>query len=136
MRKPFFVGWDLLLYALLLALGIGGTAALHASNSDSAMLKVQVGKAAFYYPMSYRGELVFWGRLGKTVIRVDETGARVVESACPGGDCMRGAAIHQAGQWRACLPNEVILSVEGRQAGKSRKKGTPVAEGWVDEAVF
>ncbi len=47
------------------------------------------------------------------VVELSSTGVRVLESQCPGQDCLRTGAIHAAGEQIICLPNRLILSLEG-----------------------
>lgn len=47
------------------------------------------------------------------VLELSPDGVRVAESHCPGEDCLRTGAIHAAGEQIICLPNKLILSLEG-----------------------
>ena len=47
------------------------------------------------------------------VLELSPDGVRVAESDCPGGDCLRTGAIHRAGEQIICLPNKLIVSLEG-----------------------
>lgn len=46
-------------------------------------------------------------------LELSPDGVRVAESDCPGGDCLRTGAIHSAGEQIICLPNRLIVSLEG-----------------------
>lgn len=47
------------------------------------------------------------------VVELSPEGAQIVESRCPGEDCLRTGAIHTAGEQIICLPNKLIVSLEG-----------------------
>lgn len=47
------------------------------------------------------------------VVELSPEGAQIVESRCPGGDCLHTGAIHAAGEQIICLPNKLIVSLEG-----------------------
>lgn len=47
------------------------------------------------------------------VITVTGSGVSVAESDCPGGDCLRTGQITKAGQSIVCLPEQVIVTLEG-----------------------
>jgi hypothetical protein len=52
------------------------------------------------------------GPLGSTVVEFTDSGARVVSSPCTNKICIASGAIHRRGQWIACLPNAVSLTIE------------------------
>lgn len=47
------------------------------------------------------------------IIRVKDGAISIVESDCPGGDCMRSGAISSSGRAIVCLPNMVEIRIEG-----------------------
>ncbi len=59
------------------------------------------------------------GPLGITEVEIDKKSARIIESPCKNKICIRSGAISKPGQWIACLPNRVIVSIEGRKYGKT-----------------
>ncbi len=54
------------------------------------------------------------GPLGVTEVEIDKSTVRIVKSPCKNKICVRSGAISRPGQWVACLPNRVIVSIEGR----------------------
>lgn len=54
------------------------------------------------------------GPLGATVVEVREGKARVLASPCGNQTCVAAGAIGSHGQWIACLPNKVLVSIEGK----------------------
>ncbi len=47
-------------------------------------------------------------------ITLDRTGAAVTDSDCPGQDCLHTGRITRAGQSIVCLPEQVIVTLEGK----------------------
>lgn len=47
-------------------------------------------------------------------VTLDRTGAAVTDSDCPGQDCLHTGRITQAGQSIVCLPEQVIVTLEGK----------------------
>lgn len=45
-------------------------------------------------------------------------GARVVDSNCPDGTCVRTGQLSRAGETAVCLPGRVVLRIEGPEAGQ------------------
>ncbi|MDR0878914.1 MAG: NusG domain II-containing protein [Treponema sp.] len=61
------------------------------------------------------------GPLGDTVVEIQGGQARIVSSPCANQTCVAAGAVHSHGQWLACLPNRVLVSVDG-EAGKSNDR--------------
>jgi hypothetical protein len=53
------------------------------------------------------------GPLGDTVVELRDGKARVVSSPCGNKLCVSAGTIHAHGQWIACFPNQVLVSVVG-----------------------
>ena len=47
------------------------------------------------------------------VIVISDGKAEMRHANCPGGDCMRQQAISMAGQSIVCLPNKILVMIEG-----------------------
>ena len=47
-------------------------------------------------------------------VTLDKTGAAVTESDCPGQDCLHTGRITRSGQSIVCLPEQVIVTLEGK----------------------
>jgi hypothetical protein len=54
------------------------------------------------------------GPLGTTVVEVADGRASVVESPCPGKLCIAMGRIDKPGRSVVCIPNEVVVAIEGR----------------------
>lgn len=60
------------------------------------------------------GTLTVAGALGPSTVEVDPGGGvRFTSSPCPGKDCIRMGRIASAGAALACLPNRVVVELEG-----------------------
>ena len=47
-------------------------------------------------------------------VTLDRTGAAVTDSDCPGQDCLHTGRITRSGQSIVCLPEQVIVTLEGK----------------------
>ncbi len=47
-------------------------------------------------------------------VTLDRTGAAVTDSDCPGQDCLHTGRITRAGQSIVCLPEQVVVTLEGK----------------------
>lgn len=50
------------------------------------------------------------------VLELSSDGVLVVEAQCPGEDCMHTGMIARAGEQIVCLPNRVVVSLQGNGA--------------------
>jgi hypothetical protein len=56
------------------------------------------------------------GPLGRTVVEVKDGHVCVVSSPCPEKICMSMGRISQAGRSLVCVPNKVVVTLEGKAA--------------------
>ncbi len=59
------------------------------------------------------------GPLGTSVIRVEEEKVFFEESPCPNKNCVLSGALELSGDWAACLPNRVFISIEGKEKNQT-----------------
>jgi len=57
--------------------------------------------------------VVIPGPLGNTVVRIGDNHAWVESSPCENQNCVAFGLLERQGQWAACLPNNVLLMIEG-----------------------
>jgi hypothetical protein len=84
------------------------------SGPVNAVLKGRGGE--WIYPLSADRDVRVAGPLGDTVVEIRGKSVRIVASPCPNKTCIAAGAIERPGQWLACLPNQVFVSIEGRRA--------------------
>jgi hypothetical protein len=77
------------------------------------------------YPLDANRELKVSGPLGDTIVEIRDKAAFIENSPCPNKTCIAAGSISRPGQWLACLPNQVIVRIEGGSA-----------EGGVDASVY
>lgn len=53
------------------------------------------------------------GELGESEIVIDRQGARFVSSPCTIQYCVRSGHRHQSGEVVACVPNRILIAIEG-----------------------
>ncbi len=68
----------------------------------------------WYYPLDENKTINIEGPLGTTIIEIQDDSARVIESPCPDKICIHQGEIHESGQWIACLPNQVLITIKGK----------------------
>jgi hypothetical protein len=80
----------------------------------SAVLTGKGGE--WVYPLSVDREIRVAGPLGDTIVEIQNGAVRIKDSPCPNKTCIAAGSIERTGQWLACLPNRVMIRIEGRRA--------------------
>jgi hypothetical protein len=112
--KPF----DFVAVALAVGVTVLSAVLVYGGAGSHMFVKIRGGNAAtetWLFPLdSMTAQSInIPGPLGDTVIEVKNNEARVVSSPCDNQTCVAVGAIHRQGQWVACLPNQILLSIEG-----------------------
>ncbi|MDR0551490.1 MAG: NusG domain II-containing protein [Spirochaetaceae bacterium] len=64
------------------------------------------------YPLDKDAAAAVSGPLGVTTVSVKDGAVSIIESPCKNQTCVMAGAIAGHGQWIACLPNRVLITVE------------------------
>lgn len=65
------------------------------------------------FQMDTQESVVVSGPIGDTVVKIQGNHAWVESSPCENQTCVAAGAIARNGQWAACLPNNVLLIIQG-----------------------
>jgi len=102
----------LLTLALILSLG------LSLNRKPGAQVLVYTGdKLAFAGPLQQDRRLEFEGPLGTTQVDISGGQVRVIASPCPRKICIGMGEVHRSGDLLACVPNRVVVRIEGEAGG-------------------
>lgn len=71
------------------------------------------GKEIYRLSLSESREIVVHGPLGESVIHVENGSVWIVNAPCPQKICMRMGKIHRAGEIIVCIPNRILIRIEG-----------------------
>jgi hypothetical protein len=107
--------------AVIIAVVLAGSGLLawrvYSGDGTPPVLHIKGETGEWYYPLDRDREVKIRGPVGETVIVISRGEARVTESDCPEKICVRSAGIKRNGEWIACLPNRVLVTVEGSGGG-------------------
>ncbi len=81
-------------------------------KSGRDVLLVFAGDEKYIYPLTRDGVYEIPGKIGVSVIRVEDGKARFLDSPCPNKTCVASHPVSKNGEWAACLPNDVFIRVE------------------------
>jgi len=73
----------------------------------------QDGHVIFTAPLDEPRQVRLQGPLGVTVLVIAKGEARILSSPCPDKICVRSGAIHAVGELLACVPNRIVVRIEG-----------------------
>jgi hypothetical protein len=101
---------------LLVALLAWGGTELYAQMQPSTSVLVTDSDGRQYnYPLNEDATHVIETSLGTNVIEIEDGSVHVEEASCPNLNCVHQGAISHAGQTIVCLPNELVVTIDGRE---------------------
>jgi hypothetical protein len=106
--------WDIVVIVLVLGLCGGLTWRIYAVPIGPVTVHVKAADGDWYYPLDKARQFEVSGPLGNTRIGIAGDAARILDSPCPNKTCVHSGSVNAAGGWIACLPNRVLITVEGR----------------------
>ena len=117
-KKAFFSfrrgDWIAILFVALLALAVAAAYLPTGRDlTDAAVLVYQDGALIHELPLQADAQLEVDGDYRNTIV-IRDGRAAILESNCPGGDCIRSGWIAEPGRSIVCLPNRVEIRIGGR----------------------
>jgi len=100
---------------ILLAAGVTFFSAFRAYVKPQGLARVLIRgqESEWLFPVDAEETVIVPGPLGDTVVRIHENRAWVESSPCENQTCVASGLLARQGQWAACLPNNVLLIIEG-----------------------
>lgn len=106
--------FDTLIF-LLLALSVV-LIGLKTYSGGTGYVEVRTHQTVYRYSLAADQDVTVTGPLGETTIHIAGGKASITDSSCPTKSCTQQRAIALSGQWIACLPNQVLLTIVGKGA--------------------
>jgi hypothetical protein len=110
--KPF----DCAVLALSIGMTLFSAFLVYAKPNAEPQVVIRGSGRSWVFPLNAEETVTIPGPLGNTLIELHEGRARVLSSPCVNQTCVAAGHIGKAGQWAACLPNEVFVVIEGSPA--------------------
>ncbi|AEF82166.1 NusG domain II-containing protein [Leadbettera azotonutricia] len=103
------------LVMIFLALALTGLSAyrVYAKPRNTTQVVIQGPDRSWVFPLDAEETVTVPGPLGNTIIRIHDNEAWVEDSPCDNKTCVAVGHIGRHGDWAACLPNNVMLMIEG-----------------------
>ena len=101
--------------AVVLSLAVVAAFALRGwtARGESSTVVVQAAAGRYLYPMDQDRVERIPGPRGDTILVIRERAAWIADSPCPDKVCVAAGHIARTGEWIACLPNRVMVSIGG-----------------------
>ena len=77
---------------------------------------IEASGQRWIYPLGVDRQVTVSGPLGEELIQIRDGKAYVESSPCPNQICIQQGRIAKPGQWIACLPNKIFISISGSSA--------------------
>lgn len=115
-----FTRADKILIITLIVLTAASYPAIRHLSAGASFLEIEVeGETGMVARLDQDRDITVEGRLGATTIRIDESGARFIQSPCVDKKCVESAPVRDAGEIAVCVPNRVMIRVLGENRVKT-----------------
>lgn len=113
MKNPGLKPFDYIITASALLLVIFFSVRIYSEQGGQAVLRIDAAGNEYLYSMDEDTELELDGPIGLTHVIISGGEAYISESPCEDKLCILMGSITKSGQWAACMPNRVFISIEG-----------------------
>lgn len=117
MRKVKLKRGDFIILAICAAIiCLPLAAAAGTFSGESAVVHVATPNGEYLYQLNQDRTVEIQGLIGITVMQIEDSKVRFLESPCNGKDCLHGEIVSN-GEQIACLPNGVMATLSGADDG-------------------
>ena len=103
---------------LFLALLVGASFMLPFGRRPGSRVVVEAdNRTVFTAPLDENRRFAVEGPLGSTQMAIENGAVRVINSPCPQKICIGLGAARRTGDLLACVPNRIVVRIEGDQEG-------------------
>ncbi|MDC7220988.1 MAG: NusG domain II-containing protein [Spirochaetales bacterium] len=111
MIKPVDIGLILLGILLVILSFI-----LISRGGDPSLVRIDWGDKTLVYPLDEEETLLFENELGRNVVYINGEGSvTIIEADCEDQLCMTMGPITRTGQYMACLPHRLFVTITGEE---------------------
>ena len=104
---------DFVVIVLSLAISAGSVIFAARNTAGKPVLIVESQGEEWMYRMDRNADFGVPGVLGLSTLEIKDGKARFVDSPCVNKTCVAHSPLTKVGDWSACLPNQVIIRIEG-----------------------
>jgi len=104
---------DIVLIIIVLSIATFSGFSIYGNQGSRLSLVIEAPSGSWIYDLKTDRTVEIPGAAGNTKVEIAGGKARILDSPCPNKTCVAAAPLSRQGDWSACLPNKVILRVEG-----------------------
>lgn len=86
---------------------------VYTKAGTASFVRIESQEGNSLYPISDDRIISLSGPLGTTIIEIENGLVHIHSSPCANQTCVAQGSISLSGQWLACMPNRVFVSIEG-----------------------
>jgi len=122
MMKSYIKIPDVLIILMAASLVFFSAHRAYIKPQGKAQVLIRGQESEWSFPINAEETVLVSGPLGNTVIKIGGNFAWVESSPCSNQTCVASGNVQRQGQWAACLPNNVLLMVQGSSEPDSNTK--------------
>ncbi len=92
------------------------------ATGSAAVVRIEGSDSSYVYPLNAEVELDVPGPLGSTHVHIHDNEVWISDSPCTEKICIAAGKIYRRGDFIACLPNRVLVQVEGGDRANSSEE--------------
>jgi len=104
---------DLFIILLALVFTLSSAYAAYVKPENTVRVLIRGQDREWTFPLDTNETVTVKGPLGDTVVKISDGKAWIESSPCDNQTCVGMGHVHRQGQWALCLPNKVMLVIEG-----------------------
>lgn len=104
---------DILIILIAVGLTVLTAYSAYIKPSGKSQILIQGQNSEWIYNLESEETVKVNGPIGHTIVRISDGVAWVESSPCSNQNCVAMGIVRRNGQWTACLPNEVLVIVQG-----------------------
>jgi len=104
---------DIVIIFIAISLTVSSAYAAYIKPDSSVRVLIRGQDKEWSFPLEAKETVSVNGPLGDTIVKINEGKAWIESSPCNNQTCIGMGHLNQQGQWAFCLPNKVMLIIEG-----------------------
>lgn len=105
--------FDYIIFTISILIIAGFIIITKQSVQGEPILKITSTDEEYIYQLDSEIEIDIAGPIGNTHIHIRDGEAFIESSPCENQLCVMMGSISKTGQWAACMPNRIFISIEG-----------------------
>ena len=121
-EKIIFKAADFFVMLIFISVIIFSFIRIKHSSSENLYLLVQTPLGQYIYSLEKDADFFVEGEKGQSHISIKAKSAAILDSECPNKTCVTSGAIKRYGEWIACIPNRILIRIEGTVTESDKNK--------------